>query len=60
MTEAITLWIVLGIGFAAGNAVYWAAWAAEREIRERDRDRAPLYDDETVLAWAELSWEGLT
>lgn len=39
MMESISLWIVLGIGFAAGNAVYWAAWAAEREIRERIRER---------------------
>lgn len=36
-----------------------ANWPGE-VVWERDRDRAPLYDDETVLAWAELSWEGLT
>lgn len=39
MIEAITLWIVLAIGFAAGNAVYWAAWAAEREIRQQLQER---------------------
>lgn len=38
MTEAITLWIVLAICFAVGNAVYWVAWDAEREIRQQIRE----------------------
>lgn len=34
-----TLWLVLALGFTAGNLVYWLTWTAEREIRQQIQER---------------------
>lgn len=37
-----TLWLVLALGFTAGNLVYWFTWTAEQQIREKIRERKAL------------------
>ena len=42
MLEEISLWLVLALGFTAGNLVYWLTWKAEQQIREKIRERKAL------------------